>query len=255
MPATSDEIKQLIRDGKIAQAKAELRQINHPKAAQWLEQLNERYPDGGDSGPEKPKNMLSPEEKMTRARALAKTGQYDEARSLLYTLGDDPNAQRLLVKLDDLELAGPSAGNSTTVIVNQANDGPGCLVQGLWFIFFGWWLGQLWIGLAWFFNLTIIGLPVGLAMINRISGIVALRPSTYKLNTQVTTVNGQTLVETGLKAKQHPFILRALWFIFFGWWLSGIWMQIAYFLCIIIIGMPLGFAMFDRTASVLTLRK
>ena len=49
---------------------------------------------------------------------------------------------------------------STTQIHNTG--GTGCLVRGLYFIFIGWWFGLLWVLAAWFLNLTIIGLPLGL---------------------------------------------------------------------------------------------
>jgi uncharacterized membrane protein YccF (DUF307 family) len=48
---------------------------------------------------------------------------------------------------------------------------------------------------------------------------------------------------------------RALWFICVGWWLGAIWMSIAYFLCLIIIGLPLGIMMFNRIGGVMTLLK
>ena len=46
---------------------------------------------------------------------------------------------------------------------------------------------------------------------------------------------------------------RALWFVCVGWWLGAIWMGTAYFLCLIIIGLPIGIMMFDRTGGVMTL--
>ena len=47
----------------------------------------------------------------------------------------------------------------------QKSVGPGCLIQALWFIFIGWWLGALSIAFAWFLNITIIGLPLGMAIL------------------------------------------------------------------------------------------
>jgi len=46
----------------------------------------------------------------------------------------------------------------------QRSAAPGCLIQALWFVFIGWWLGALSIAAAWFLNITIIGLPLGMAI-------------------------------------------------------------------------------------------
>ena len=58
----------------------------------------------------------------------------------------------------------------------QKSAAPGCLIQALWFIFIGWWLGALSIAAAWFLNVTIIGLPLGMAILNNIPHILSLQP-------------------------------------------------------------------------------
>ncbi|WP_372479694.1 YccF domain-containing protein [Halomicrobium sp. HM KBTZ05] len=40
-------------------------------------------------------------------------------------------------------------------------------VKILWFIFVGWWLGLLWFGAGALACLTIIGIPIGMPMIQR----------------------------------------------------------------------------------------
>jgi hypothetical protein len=51
-------------------------------------------------------------------------------------------------------------------------------------------------------------------------------------------------IPTIATARPHDppsFLLpRAVWFIFIGWWLSAVVVGVAYFLCAIIIGIPLG---------------
>lgn len=49
-------------------------------------------------------------------------------------------------------------------------------------------------------------------------------------------------------------LVRALWFVFIGTWLSAISIGVAYFLCVTIIGLPLAFAIFNRVPTILTLR-
>ena len=54
----------------------------------------------------------------------------------------------------------------TTVI--DKRDNPGCLIQVLWFALVGWWLGQIWIAVAWFLMVTIVGIPLGVMMLNKL---------------------------------------------------------------------------------------
>ena len=53
---------------------------------------------------------------------------------------------------------------------------------------------------------------------------------------------------------EPSFLLRAVWFIFIGWWLSALAIGVAYFLCAIIIGLPLAFMIFNQLPAILTLR-
>ena len=46
----------------------------------------------------------------------------------------------------------------------------------LYFIFIGWWMGLSWALIVWFFNLTIVGLSMGLAMINYTPQVTTLMP-------------------------------------------------------------------------------
>lgn len=127
---------------------------------------------------------------------------------------------------------------------------PGCLVQFLYFIFIGWWASQLWIALAWLAMLTIIGLPLGIAMMNKLPKVIALRDteSDVILDTQTGEIRASS-------AKQRNFFIRAIYFLLIGWWLTALWMEVAWFLCLIIIGMPAGFWMFDKVPALLTLRR
>jgi uncharacterized membrane protein YccF (DUF307 family) len=90
----------------------------------------------------------------------------------------------------------------------------------------------------------IITIPVGIAILNNIPKIMALREPD-KLVTPYGPVD----------TPQHNIILRALWFVLVGWWLSAIVMTVAYALCMTIIGLPIGFLMFDWVPGILTLRR
>jgi uncharacterized membrane protein YccF (DUF307 family) len=68
------------------------------------------------------------------------------------------------------------------------------------------------------------------------------------------TVRGG-MVQHEVEAPQVNFLLRALYFLLIGWWFSALWMELAYAICLTIIGLPVGFWMFDRVPTVLTLKQ
>ena len=140
---------------------------------------------------------------------------------------------------------------STVVVSSQKN--PGCLIQLLWFVFIGWWAGQLWIALAWLLMLTIVGIPLGVAMMNKVPRVIALRGQSGGVT--VTTVGNVTVVTPGASVPQHNILLRAIYFLLVGWWLSALWMELAYFICLTIIGLPIGFWMFDKVPALVSLRR
>jgi uncharacterized membrane protein YccF (DUF307 family) len=130
---------------------------------------------------------------------------------------------------------------------------PGCLVQLLWFAFVGIWLGQIWMVIAWVLMITVLGLPIGIAMLNKLPRVIALREPEREV--KVIRFEDGRVMMTEAQRPQLPFLLRAVYFLLVGWWLSAVWMEAAYLLCTTVIGIPLGFWMFDRVPAVLTLRR
>jgi uncharacterized membrane protein YccF (DUF307 family) len=120
---------------------------------------------------------------------------------------------------------------------------PGCLVQLIYFVFIGWWLGAMAVSLAYFLFLTVIGIPLGVMIINKIPYLMALRQTEPIISV------------AGVNTPQHSLLIRAIWFLLVGWWLAAIWLSLAYLLACTIIGMPIGFWMFDRAPALLTLRQ
>lgn len=139
------------------------------------------------------------------------------------------------------------------VVVLQSG-GPNIFLRFLWFIFIGWWASGLVNSLAWFLNVTILGLPVGLWLINRMPQIATLKPvrhdATLTLDEQT---GGYTLSVS--EEQQRPFWVRALWFLFVGWWFSAIWMTLAWLAGITLVLLPLAFWMYGMVATVTTLRR
>lgn len=136
----------------------------------------------------------------------------------------------------------------------QTQKNPGCLVQLAWFAFVGIWLGQAWMVAAWILMVTIVGIPLGVMMLNMLPKVIALRtPGDPRV---LVSVRADGHVSTRPAEKpQVNIILRTLYFLLVGWWLSALWMEAAYAICTSIIGLPVGFWMFDRVPALLSLRR
>lgn len=140
------------------------------------------------------------------------------------------------------------------VVVQNQDSGPNMLVRVLWFLFLGLWLGAISTTLGWLLIVSIIGLPLGLLIINRLPQIMTLKPTPSHL--QVMVQNGVVFVQQG-KVRQQPFMLRALYFVLVGWWVSFLWLSIAWALIGVTLGLglPLAFWMFNRVPAVTTLAR
>ena len=137
----------------------------------------------------------------------------------------------------------------TQPVVIARGDGANLLIRALYFVVIGWWLSAIWAVIGWVLCITIVGLPFGLFMLNRLPQVVTLKPS--RQGTLVTP-SGQ---HVRLDVPQRPFLLRALYFVLIGWWLSAIWIVAAWLLHASIVGMVIGFWMFDRVPAIITLAR
>ena len=135
----------------------------------------------------------------------------------------------------------------TTTI--QRDRGVNLILRALYFIFFGLWFSGIWAAIAWFLCVTIIGLPFGLWMLNRLPQVTTLQAQRDDL---IVTHDGRVYSN---RVEQRPFLLRALYFLLIGWWFSAIWMAVAWALSSSIIGLPLGFLMFNAVPAVITLQR
>lgn len=122
------------------------------------------------------------------------------------------------------------------------------IIRAIWFFVLGWELTAGWILVAWLLNVTVIGLPLGVWMLDRVPQVLTLkaRPGAY-----ISAKDGRKIF---VNVKQPPFLLRALYFFVFGWWFSFIWAMLGWLLCLTIIGLPLGVIMLNTLPTVTTLQ-
>lgn len=130
----------------------------------------------------------------------------------------------------------------------KENGTPHIVIRALWFIFFGWEITAVWLLIAWLLNVSIIGLPIGIKMINYTPAVLTLKGKSI---TKIFDENGQEIRRQG--PEQQNMFIRVIYFLAVGWWISLIWMTIGYLLSVSIIGLPFGIWMLNRLPEVTTL--
>ena len=69
------------------------------------------------------------------------------------------------------------------------------------------------------------------------------------------TIGADEGAARGPETSAPPFVVRAIWFVLVGFWLTGLALIAAYALMLTIVGLPLAFWIFDRVPLLLTLRR
>lgn len=120
-------------------------------------------------------------------------------------------------------------------------DAPSLAVRAVWFLLVGWWATGIWLGVAWFLNVTIVGLPLGIKMVNVTPKVLSLKE--------------RELVEADGSpgTQRYGLLVRGIWFVFVGWWASGVWMAVAYAFTVSIVGIPVAVMMYNKLPFVVSL--
>lgn len=139
----------------------------------------------------------------------------------------------------------------TTTVVEDAGQ-HSLVVRFLWWLFIGWWASGIVLGIAWLLNVTVVGIPLGIKLINKVPFVLTLKKQ--ERSRVITRTGGQTTVEvTG--PEQHSLLVRAVYFLLVGWWFSGIWMFVSWVVSLTVIGLPLSIWMLDRLPFIVSLYK
>jgi uncharacterized membrane protein YccF (DUF307 family) len=144
----------------------------------------------------------------------------------------------------------PERSAARTVVTQQG--GPHWLVRSIWFVLVGWWATALLLSLAYLLGLSVIGLPIAFMLFNVVPSVLTLRGRNAQVSGEL---RDGTLYVTHGRVDQRPFLLRAVWFLLVGWWLSGLWIVVGYAACLTILLLPLGILMLNRIPAIMTLRR
>lgn len=126
------------------------------------------------------------------------------------------------------------------------------IVRALWFLCVGWWLSGIAIAVGYLLIATVIGMPLGFALLNKIPQVTTLRPRNQTLG--VTTQNGVTTMMYQ-DQEQYSMWIRAIYFVLVGWWAGLLWLSAAWLLQLPIITMPISILMYDRAPGIITLHR
>ena len=114
------------------------------------------------------------------------------------------------------------------------------LVRGAWFLLVGWWATPAVVNLAWFLMATVVLLPVGVKLVNYVPTVLTLKEP-------------RRIRDPGGGSGQRSLLIRAVYFVCVGWWLSWIWANAAAFFAVTVVGLPVAYWMLNRLPYVTSL--
>ena len=111
------------------------------------------------------------------------------------------------------------------------------ILNVIWLVLAGVWLALGYILAAVLLAITIIGLPFA--------------KQSFKLAGYAFWPFGRTLVQSPTRHRSLSVIGNILWFVLAGWWLALEHLFVGVFLCLTIIGIPLGVGSFKMAGAAL----
>ena len=115
---------------------------------------------------------------------------------------------------------------------------PGFLIRAVWFIFIGWWLSALAIGVAYFLCAIIIGLPLGVHDLQPAAGDPD--PAAAHDVRDGRQTRAAPALDPGRLVHLRRLVARRDLH------------EVAWFLCVILITLPIGLWLFNRVGAVMT---
>ena len=114
------------------------------------------------------------------------------------------------------------------------------VVRAVWFVVVGWWATPVVVNAAWLLNATIVGIPLGIKVLNFVPTVLSLKQPRSRAAPE--TARGQ-----------RSLAVRAVYFVLVGWWLGLLWAEVAAFLAVTVVGLPAAYWLFNRLPYVTSL--
>lgn len=155
-------------------------------------------------------------------------------------------------KPNSLNASQPVQVSATPIVIRDKDGGPGCLTQVVWFVFIGWWLSQLAVLAGYALVITVILMPFGFALLNRVPKLATMRSFDEEINAQYK--DGVLVVERSQKEQRHWFT-RLVYFLVIGWWFGLLVLELAWLFTSTLVFAPIGLSLFRFAPKALTLHR
>lgn len=120
------------------------------------------------------------------------------------------------------------------------------IARFLYFLFFGWWLGLVSTLAAYILCLSVVGLPLGVMIFNRLPTLLYLKEPGDECDLGY---------DHRHIMNELPFLLRVLWFFVVGWHLGLIALVAGYLVALTIVGIPFSIYILNRIPLMMTLSR
>lgn len=121
---------------------------------------------------------------------------------------------------------------------------PNIALRAAWFLLVGWWLTPVVLFVAWLLHVPIVTIPLGVKLVNQVPRVLTLKPPGE--------VSGLPDPDAD-PSSQYPLLVRAVWFVFVGSWLSLAWVVVASLFAVTVVGLPVAIWLLNRLPFVLSL--
>jgi len=133
------------------------------------------------------------------------------------------------------------------MLVGKLNRGLSVFARYVYFFVIGWWMGLFAAIAGSVLCASIIGLPLGTMLLNKLPTIVFMREEGEPCPWGYTDHRHQR--------EPMPFVIRVLWFFVLGWSLGMLLITFGYLISLTIIGIPVGIYLLNRVPLVMTLSR
>ncbi|MGQ9475962.1 MAG: hypothetical protein ACUVRX_07805 [Actinomycetota bacterium] len=127
----------------------------------------------------------------------------------------------------------------------------GLIVRALYFCLIGWWFGLFWALLSWFMYATVVFAPLGVVMLNKVPGAISLKARVKNIKV-IADESGYALKLENVK--QFPLWVRIIYYPF-GLIFSLVAIFLGWFLCMMLITLPLGILVFSWVPAIASLHR